>query len=56
MLAEKNSQINSPDNFKDEIDLLRSEIRHHDYMYYVLDTPEISDREYDDLFRKLETL
>jgi DNA ligase (NAD+) len=54
MLAEKNSQINSPDNFKDEIDLLRREIRHHDYMYYVLDTPEISDREYDDLFRKLE--
>ena len=31
-------------------------IRHHDYRYYVLDAPEIDDREYDVLFRELEEL
>lgn len=31
-------------------------IRHHDYRYYVLDAPEISDHEYDALFRELEGL
>ncbi len=32
---------------------LRDLIRRHDYLYYVLDRPEISDREYDMLFREL---
>ncbi|MGE5484169.1 MAG: NAD-dependent DNA ligase LigA [Ignavibacteriales bacterium] len=32
---------------------LRDLIRHHDHLYYVLDRPEISDREYDRLFREL---
>lgn len=36
-----------------EIEKLRDEIRHHDYRYYVLDDPEISDREYDLLFHRL---
>jgi DNA ligase (NAD+) len=39
-----------------EIDDLREHIRHHDYLYYVLDRPEISDFEYDRLFRRLEEL
>jgi DNA ligase (NAD+) len=39
-----------------EIDHLREQIRHHDYLYYVLDSPEISDFEYDRLFRRLEEL
>ena len=38
------------------IDELRDEIRHHDYCYYVLNQPEISDKEYDDLFKKLKRL
>ncbi|MBC7294506.1 MAG: NAD-dependent DNA ligase LigA, partial [Thermoleophilia bacterium] len=38
------------------IEELRSLIRHHDYRYYVLDSPEISDAEYDRLFRELEEL
>jgi DNA ligase (NAD+) len=39
-----------------EIERLRREIEHHDHRYYVLDAPEISDAEYDALFRRLEEL
>jgi DNA ligase (NAD+) len=39
-----------------EIERLRELIRRHDYLYYVLDSPEISDAEYDSLFRRLEEL
>lgn len=35
---------------------LRDEIRHHDYLYYVRNQPEISDEEFDEIFRKLEEL
>lgn len=35
---------------------LKSQIRHHDYLYYVEDRPEISDGEYDRLFRELVDL
>ena len=35
---------------------LRREIEHHNYRYYVLDDPEISDMEYDRLLRRLETI
>ena len=36
-------------------DNLKEVIRRHDYRYYVLDDPEISDIEYDILFRELAT-
>ncbi len=39
-----------------EIERLREKIRHHDYRYYVLDDPEISDREYDSLLAALRRL
>ncbi|MGC8777620.1 MAG: DNA ligase LigA-related protein, partial [Candidatus Caldatribacteriaceae bacterium] len=39
-----------------EIERLREVIHHHDYLYYVLATPEISDAEYDALWRKLKEL
>ena len=35
---------------------LRAEIGEHDYRYYVLDAPLISDAEYDRLFRELQAL
>lgn len=38
------------------IQKLRAIIRHHDYQYYILAKPEISDFEYDQLMRELKTL
>jgi len=38
------------------IEELRREIEYHNYRYYVLDQPEISDAEYDALMRELEEL
>ena len=39
-----------------EIEKLRDEIRRYDELYYVNDSPEISDREYDLLLQKLQQL
>ena len=44
------------DEVKRRVEKLREEIRHHDYRYYVLNQPEISDKEYDDLVRELKQL
>lgn len=38
------------------VDALRKLIRHHQYRYYVLDEPLISDQEFDMLFRELQAL
>jgi DNA ligase (NAD+) len=38
------------------IDELRDELRHHEYQYHVLDSPEISDAEYDLKMRELRML
>ena len=35
---------------------LREQINYHNYLYYVLDSPEISDEAYDALFRELKEL
>ena len=39
-----------------KIDSLREKIRHHEYLYYVLDNPEISDADFDKLMRQLKDL
>ena len=39
-----------------KIDQLREELRHHEYQYHVLDSPEISDAEYDSKMRELRAL
>ena len=36
--------------------MLREEIKEHNYRYYVLDDPQISDARYDKLMRELEML
>jgi DNA ligase (NAD+) len=41
---------------KSEIERLVSELNHHCYRYYVLDSPVISDEEYDRLYRRLKEL
>jgi len=41
---------------KEKIEQLRAEINHHNYRYHVLDSPEISDAEYDELMRELKQL
>ena len=39
-----------------KIEALREKIRHHEYLYYVVDNPEISDLEFDKLMRQLKDL
>jgi len=39
-----------------EIEQLRAELERHNHLYHVLDDPEISDAEYDRLFRRLAEL
>jgi DNA ligase (NAD+) len=41
------------DKASERIVKLRAEIRHHDYLYYVKDNPEISDELYDELYHEL---
>ena len=41
---------------KQRIEELREVINHHNYRYYVLDSPEISDAEYDELMKELKQL
>jgi len=45
-----------PHDENQRIEELRGLVNHHDYRYYVLDDPEISDAEYDKLFHELEEL
>src|SRR5580704_12620940 len=39
-----------------KIESLREKIRHHEYLYYVLDDPQLSDAEFDKLMRGLKDL
>jgi len=41
---------------RQRVEALREQIRHHDYLYYVQDAPELSDAEYDRLFHELKEL
>ncbi len=38
------------------VDWLRNEIRRHDRLYYILNRPEITDQQYDELFAELKKL
>src|SRR5262252_6729294 len=39
-----------------DIEKLRDEIRHHEYLYYVLDAPQIPDAQFDKLMNRLKEL
>jgi len=39
-----------------QVEALREKIRHHEYRYYVLDAPEITDAEFDQLMNELKQL
>lgn len=41
---------------KERIEQLTKELEHHNYLYYVMDRPEIQDYEYDAMLRELELL
>jgi len=56
MAASSDNGREIPADIVREVQALRDEIRRHEHLYYVLDRPEITDREYDVLFRKLEEL
>lgn len=45
-----------PQDIKAKIEDLREKIRRHDYLYYALSQPEVSDKEYDDLMLRLKEL
>lgn len=45
-----------PEQARERVRQLREQIAYHDYRYYVLDAPEISDAEYDALMRELKEL
>jgi DNA ligase (NAD+) len=42
-----------PDEIKTRVTDLKADIERHNHLYYVMDEPEISDREYDQLMREL---
>ena len=44
------------EGIRKRVDKLREEIEYHNYRYYILDQPEISDAEYDRLMKELEKL
>ncbi|MBK1620135.1 DNA ligase (NAD(+)) LigA [Lamprobacter modestohalophilus] len=45
-----------PASDRERAEVLRRELEHHNYRYYVLDDPEIPDAEYDRLLRELQAL
>jgi len=48
--------VDTPGKARERIEKLRAEINRHNRLYYVLDSPEISDAEYDELMRELKRL
>jgi len=55
-MAEEQSKREIPPEVIERVKKLREEIEYHNYRYYVLDSPVISDAEYDALMRELREL
>ena len=54
--SQKPSQVLKRTGSRRRVETLRREIQRHDYLYYVVDQPEISDTDYDRLFAELKAL
>ncbi|MHB8488254.1 MAG: NAD-dependent DNA ligase LigA [Candidatus Dormibacteria bacterium] len=52
----RNIEAAALEQARDRVAALRSELEHHSRQYHVLDAPEITDAEYDRLFRELVAL
>jgi len=48
--------MSGADSLRKRAEALRRELNHHNYLYYVLDQPVISDAQYDKLLRELQEL
>ena len=48
--------MSKQDEIRQRVEELRNLVNYHNYRYYVLDSPEISDAEYDQLMRELKQL
>src|SRR5271155_3088548 len=48
--------VSSSKDLEKKVESLRDRIRHHEYLYYVVDNPEISDGEFDKLMQQLKDL
>jgi DNA ligase (NAD+) len=55
-IAETTQDERDAQTAKNRVEELRSQIAYHDYRYYTLDSPEISDADYDRLMRQLKDL
>jgi DNA ligase (NAD+) len=55
-IAETTQDERDAQTAKNRVEELRSQIAYHDYRYYTLDSPEVSDSEYDRLMRELKDL
>lgn len=44
------------ESIEQQLTELRTTLRHHEYLYHVMDAPEIPDAEYDRLMRELREL
>jgi DNA ligase (NAD+) len=55
-MSESGKPAANPGEARERIEELRETIRHHDTLYHVLDRPEVSDAQYDRLYRELKEL
>ena len=56
LAVEKGDQVELLARIDDRMNDLRAQINHHRFLYYILDTPSISDADFDVLFRELQAL
>ena len=53
IMSQHKAKAHSPEQ---QIEALREELRHHEHLYYVDDSPVLTDAEYDALMNQLKAL